>query len=426
MRWRTWTAWSCLVCALVAWGCHGGEAVTDDGGTAHDAQANDAYVPPLPVPEGPLGLNDVSILFPLPSRVSSPHTLLLSSAGKGGPLLSRADFDRIPVFAEDPRPELAYDTFHVVAMRVDPCFPDLAALTHDPASCRRQIRLVAQPLADGEADHPITFAQDSAIHLLFDLDAEPFDALVGALVALRAGRAFDAGEVLDVHPVLRSEGEGGPLGAALRALILEHAGPATLSQYTFMRGDENFVWDFGGVRVRGEERTPIAIHGIEAGEATDPRRQIIAFDFEPVAVTPATAHSRSIEVLFGARRFDDLEMPGEGEFYFPGTPDEQRAAIAAALRIENPDELHPENVDCASCHVAGPVRARFEAATSPATDLPRFRSGFDLTLSTAPAFVGQPNRVRAFGYFHETPVLSQRTVNESAAVATALNAMLAQ
>lgn len=421
MRGYSYWVSCCVLCACFGWGCQATEVVEDDGGVPPDARLNeDAQLPP---PTGPLGLNDVSILFPLPTRVSSPHTLRLSSPGNGGPLLSRADFDRIPVFAEDPQPELEYEDFHVVGARVDPCFPDLAALTNDPASCRRQIRLVAQPLVDGALAEPSTVAQDSAIHLLFDLDVASFDALVAVLVALREDRPSDPTEVLDVHPVLRSEGEGGSVGTALRALILEHAGPATLSKFTFMRGDENFFWDFGGVKVEGESRTPIAIHGIEATEEADPYTQFIGFDFGPVTVHPPTDHSRSMEVLFGERSSD--VVGGEG-FSFTGTLEEQRAAHEAAQRIENPRERHPENVDCASCHLAGPLRARFEETGGAGSDRFRFRSGFDLTLTTPAEFVGQPNRVRAFGYFHSSPSLSQRAVNESAAVAEALNAMLAQ
>jgi hypothetical protein len=411
---------------------HGDGAAEGDASLA-DAPTRDAYVPdagpfdagpPPPPPTGPLGLSDVSTLFPLPSSLAASSLLALDAEGNGGPLLDAARFAEIPVFRPDAAGAggdsgpLDYGVFRVVAARVDPCFPSLALLESDPSACRRQMRLVAQPIRE---EGGVVYAADSAIHLLFDLTEPQFTAMIDELLAMRGARAFDPTEVLDVHPVLADEGDDGPFGAMVRAWILRHAGTATLSQVTFVRGDENFVWQFGGFRVQSDgSLLPIEIDGLHVapGDAIDVQR--LRFNFGPTSPSPATDLSDGIASLFGIPA-GTRDMP---YWVYPSEP-EVHAGLEAAFRIESPREVDADHADCVTCHLAGPVRIRAESMGHTSEGRLRFRSGWDLSLSSDDAVLGRPNRIRAFGYSREGATISQRTVNESAAVADALNAMLA-
>ena len=236
-----------------------------DGAESDAAPFVDAFVPP---PRGPLGLNDVSVLFPLPVSAASDELLALSSEGDDGVLLTRDHFDAIEVFEAETE---AYERFRVVALRVDPCFPDLAALSTAPSSCRPQLRLVAQPLFDF-VDGSSVGASDSAIHLLYDLPASQLAGVVSALVEVADG---DLSAPLGVDPVIEREGLSGNRASRLRALVLENCGPSTLRQVTFMRGDDPFTWQFGGFDVR-----------VDGSRRDLERDQTILSSFGPVSVHP--------------------------------------------------------------------------------------------------------------------------------------------
>lgn len=376
-------------------------------------------------PMGHLGPSDVSMLFPLPARLSAATALRLDSAGARGPLLPRARFDSIDVFrgnSGQADPALAYERFRIVGVRFDPCFPSLQALRTAPATCRRQIRLVAQPL-DDDPSGTGTQAADSAIHLLYDLDEASFQAVIARLVGLRGGRPPEDG-VLGINPLIAREGAAGATAEAIRALILAQAGEDRLSQFTFMQGQEFTGWKFGGLRVQPNRReVPLPIAG-----TTEPRQTIFAAHSAATTVSPATSLVRALGPLLGV--FSPSDCPprviGCVAFRLTGTPAEQVGAMQTALDIENPRLHHAEDVDCAGCHLAGPLRGRGLEKGLSTEGLNAFRSTWNLSLGNAPEHVGKTNVLRAFGYFGSRPVLSQRAVNESAAVAEAINEVLAR
>jgi hypothetical protein len=369
-----------------------------------------------------LAPSDLAVLFPLPASVDSAALLRLDADALNGPLLSEAQFAAIPVF-QNQVPAVAYDDFRIVGMRVDPCFPDLGALKTNPAACRRQIRLVAQPFVSGFEG--VVFTEDEAIHLLYDLDAAAFNDVLERLVALRGDRPVDANAVLGVHPQLASEGEDGPTGAALRALILEHVGPKQLKRYTFVRGDENFTWIWGGLDVTASALVPVAIHGL-ATELADHTQEITA-NFGLMDIYPRTPEADGLEALMGDNACAENAPIGCAEVALSRPAEQIQAALTTALAIENPKRHSPESVDCASCHQAGPLSARAVRDFGKSTaGIEHYESSWNLALGNSAELTGAPNRVRAFGYFSTEPVLSQRTVNEAAAVADAVNRLLAE
>ncbi len=356
-------------------------------------------------------MNDVSVLFPLPSTIEEAAQLSLASAGKGGPLLTEARFAAIPVFADNPLPERAYDRWRIVAARIDPCFPDLAVLVSNPAACRR-LRLVAQPLATDPLGAVV--ADDAAIHLLYDLSAADFDAMTVAWLAVATDQTRDPRTTLGIHPVIANEGLAGPTATTLREVaITTYAGAATLSQYTFVEG-RGVAWEFGGLRVDGAGQNALPIHGIE-----DASGQVTVSDTDGVfGVSPASAEVRAMEPLAG-------EVTGGGVGGGEVTLTASAAAITAALRmtltVDDPTLLNADTVDCASCHLATRARERARTLGASSAGLPRFAiAGFDLSLGDLGSAAASPQQQRAFGYNGREAMWNQRVVNESAAVAAAL------
>ena len=86
---------------------------------------------------GSWGLNDVSILFPLPTQADVERTLSPSSDGGTGALIAKSYLGLLPNMK---------GPLVVVGLRVDPCFPKIDTL---PSLCRRQIRLIWQSLILG-------------------------------------------------------------------------------------------------------------------------------------------------------------------------------------------------------------------------------------------------------------------------------------
>jgi hypothetical protein len=303
--------------------------------------------------------------------------------------------------------EAPYDSLRVVAARVDPCFPAAQA-----GGCVRQVRLVAQPLG---AEAPLT-TLDAAVHLLYDLDAPAWERLVAGLGSLRALAAgATQGKPLGVHPVLKAQGLDGPYAKALAALLLEHAGESTLSKVAIMSlGKSDVTWTFHQFEPRGAGLVGAAIPRIGSADsqvasvlfmeshALDARRTLA---FDPVPSPSA------LDAISSTDRIQAAD------------PAALTAGLKAALAIERPGATaNPRTVDCATCHLASPARGHAERLRKIDTAAwpERFRvDGFDLRRDDE---IGDDARsLRAFGYFGTKSAVSQRVVNESAAVAAALS-----
>lgn len=388
-----------------------------DGSTDADAG------PPLPVR---VGVNDVSVLFPLPASAADANALRLSTAGNGGPLFGQDDFDRISVFQaqEGPgsEPPFPYDTWRVVSARIDPCFPSLSFLESDPSMCRHQLRVVAQPISPAEGPGFAGF-EDAAIHLLYDLSESDFRTLATAWINLGGTEMRDGREALGVSPRMTSEGLSGAYATGVRNLIVEYAGSATLSQFTFVIG--RFVsWDFGGFRVTPTGRVPVQIHGIPADVALQTTTTDSASD-DPFDVSPSTAEADGLDALSGAVEITDGPIGGT-RFYLNATEEELAAAARLSFELDNPtSSFNPDTLDCSTCHLAGRARDRGIAHGLDVTGLPRYENArHNLEIELGSAVTDHVSQQRAFGYRGNEAMINHRVVNESAAVADSLEAML--
>lgn len=368
------------LCGLSA-GC--GDAVSsEDAGTGSDAAAA----------LGRLGLNDLSILYPLPTTFSQPGYLLASDVGARGELLPQSIYDTIPTFPVRVADGLEYARMRVVAIRFDTC-----GGSGDP--CEPQIRLVMQPVStDGSF-------RDSALHLFYAIEPDAVPALVTSLRALRAmAPEADPSGPLDVHPSLVAQGVEGAYGTALRELVLSHTGAENLVRMTFFLRAPPVVevWFLGGFDIADGVATTMEIVGVGAGNQRVIHTELAGggYDYE---LTPITDVPEDHAVMLSS---EDATAADDAT---------RQAAYRALLRVQNPDLHVVDALPCAGCHVASYITSR--AATehdlhADAFPEDAFQSDYDLTVRGGAA--SEPSSLRAFGYFYEVPMISHRTVNETA------------
>lgn len=365
---------------------------------------------PLPVTGGPkLTLNDVSFLLPLPTVNREASLLGMTADGAMGPLLPRRLYDGLPVLVEGESADQLYGELRVVSVRIDPCFPG----STPPAapSCVKQLRLVAQPLFT--KDGAVT-TRDATVHLFYALPDATFAQAVKTLFVLDDAAGDMTNGPLDVHPVIRRQGLDGPYHGKLKQLVLDACGSATLSRVAFMSVDaQGSLWQFGAFNVVGGLLVDDLIPRM-------PMLKVQAFQefgsesFRNGALVPAAANDQ----------LDTLIREADMRLADRRTLDK---ALTSALRIEHPERSSPKTIDCASCHVAS--RARTNAERFHGIDNSGHADLFaapEFDLTRLDAVKEQPRALRAFGYFGRDSAFSQRTINESAAVAKALEALRAQ
>ena len=355
-----------------------------------------------------LGLDDVSVLFPLPSSLADDHVLALATPANGGPLLPEAVFDQIEVYAAHPSAERAYAAWRIVAARLDPCFPDLALLDDAPARCQPQLRLVAQPLialADGRIG-----ASDNAIHLLYVLSPAEFRELATRWVAVGTARTHDPTRPLGVHPELAAQGLDGAIATELRALVVAYAGPATFAKLTYVAGGNGTTWQYGGLHPEGGELVRSVIPDIGTSDPAGGTLQTTTVDAAGgFTISPSSPESAGLTVLGAAR----------------AEPHALAAAAQLSLDLDNQDVYHLDAADCSSCHIAGRARARSLARGMRVDDLAAYSNpAFDLALALPDAIRQAPQQQRGFGYNGADAVWSQRAIDDSAAIADAISTMV--
>ncbi len=366
-------------------------------------------LPPTPVARtnAPrLDLNDVSFLMPLPTPTRLDSLLSMSSEGALGPLLPKRLYDGLPLLVEGKEKDSLFSELKVVSVRVDPCFPGSAPPA--PPSCIKQVRLVAQPVV---VENGAVTTRDATVHLFYSLVAVRFEAVVQRLFELDAMAGDVTSGALDVNPMLRRQGLDGPYGAAVRSLVLEACGEGTLTRVAVMSVDaQGATWQFTAFDVREGALVDDVIPRLPMLKA-QAFQEFGSESFRNGSLVPA-ALGDSLDLLLSEREMRLLDRRSLDK------------ALTSALRIEHPERSSPKTVDCASCHVASRARRNAEAFHQVDTSqhVDRFAlAGFDL--SRVDGAKDDPRALRAFGYFGPQSAFSQRTINESAAVAKTLEAL---
>ncbi len=349
---------------------------------------------------GRLDVNDVSFLFPLPPALGGNELFSLSTQGAKGMLLPVGLRGVLPDLMS-PVPEGHLPDTRIISARFDPCF---RSGTSGP--CRPQLRLVGQPLVMQAGQ--VTTA-DATIHLFYELTAAELATAVTKLRALkvRAGAATDC-RPLSLHPVMRAQGLSGPYATELKALLLELSGDAALSRVAVMQlRRPGAFWSFFAFNRVGSAlvadpvpRTTVESQGFDV---SDTSAETGFFGPEPTGST--------LPLLVDRLRLQAAAVANV------------QGAVEEAYRVENPLLENPGTIDCVSCHLADRGRdmaSRIRGVTLASSAKRYVSPGFDLSLVDAGRGIGSQ---RAFGYIGREPSFTQRTVNESAEVAKALNGL---
>lgn len=355
-------------------------------------------------------LNDVSYLLPLPQQKEDSGLLKISAKGRGGELIPSALIEFIPFISFDMNRESTRESLRLLAVRIDPCFP-----LPTPQSCQRQIRLVWQPVvltAQGEVQ-----TVDAALHSFYVLSEQDWISLLVDLQKWKARYSPGTDSLpLQVHPAWQNEGSGSPSLKAFHQVITRYAGKENLTRVTAMllrRG--GLMWTFLGYSVDGDKLQSFEIPRLNGKKAQGFINLAMPPDrFSNGGISPFPRGEDIINTLVAGS--DLLEAQDE---------DTIRREARAAFRIENPKAFNPENMDCASCHVAQPAlhwvlnnrpQLRVEQLWSS-----EIYKNARYNLSNPSSLAANTQVIRAFGYFGADVAISQRVINESAEVADSLN-----
>jgi hypothetical protein len=384
-----------MLVALAACGStpsqHHADAPTAD--TLPDGQL-DALVPSTEALDG----LDVSFLFPLPNTAGDLDTLLaLDDPGNAQPLLTRALFAQLPTIAESPGSD-EYGAIRVVAARIDPCAPRAGG------SCAIELRLIAQHI---ELDvHGLPMSHDGALHLLYEVSREQ-SWLARRVRELKSLRPTASADVLGPDPVLVAVGPDSAYAHALRSLIRDMASTSTLYRITEITMALGVEWDFLSFHVQGgvATREPIPELGVDTlqqvFDLSQPTTRVVALRPAPdAALAPVLDSTR----------------------WTTAADDEWRAAIAESLYLDNPHLAAVAATDCASCHVA--TRTRRAATAARPIDLSMLPQAFPPTsLDSGDQGGASPRAILAFSYVGRTPLVTDRTRNDTVRAADELNAV---
>lgn len=343
--------------------------------------------------------NDISVLVPLPNEVNFAQMLSPQDQGAQGILIPEKIFAVLPQLVPEYENTVTYrDQLKAVGIRIDPCFVEGVG----PWSCRQQIRIVWQPVL--VAAQTVT-TRDAAVHTFYDFDPVAFQSLWQRWKALSSG---DPGEPLQIHPRLAKEGLEGPYWQSLKKLILENCGEKNLTRITAMNvmsGEQ--LWIFMGFEVQQGQTSPIEIARIQR-----PSQGVIisspGFKHFNGKVMPPPKQDPDF-VNFVA---DSISV----KKYF--SEEQIKTLMGKIIAYENPQTHNPGTLDCVSCHVAQSAVQWGKSHFSQwnwdldfAKD--RYPGGDELSNVTQGPL--RTNLLRAFGYFHNQPAISQRVINESAA-----------
>lgn len=347
--------------------------------------------------------NDISILVPLPEVSKLPLLISPEEGGRQGPLIPVNTFKALPQLVPEYDNSLTYhDQLKVLGIRIDPCFVEGSG----PLSCRRQIRLVWQPVV---VSSDVVTTRDAAVHSFYEFDDKTFWAIWRAWRGLALG---DPAEPLQVHPRLRAQGLAGNYWKELRSLLLEHCGEKNLVRITAMNvmsGEQ--LWVFMGFEVHKGQTIPIQIARIER-----PSQGVIigsmGFQNYNGRVMPPPPQDPDV-VQFIADSSSVKKYVSE---------DQIKIMVGKFFEYENPLKHNPGTLDCVSCHVAAGATQWAEinfAHWDWKNDfVTRYRGSGNLHNTTRGGL--RTNRLRSFGYFHNQPAISQRTINETAVTLQAL------
>ncbi len=416
----------------------------------------------------PLAPNDVTILFPLPTRQDDLETLLSIgelSGEDGGSVFTQVDFDQMIALAEGEVPAIGnkkiklddkarnFANWKIAGIRFDPSAPGDSKELIDTFGRRPQLRLVIQPVS---ANGQQVVAHDVAIHLIFDFikgieqsapgvvgrsipDDELTTEIVEDLAKIKAACSdlgIETDGELSVHPGLTSN-SAREVSGLIKSFLSAHLNRVRFNSGAIMGlnngGPEPWIF-LSMLRVPVETGKFVPLPSPGLGPVADHRfAQMISFLDQPnVQPVPSTTNRGDISAdlrLSGAERRGvstavlftgaDLAKPAQ-----IGLTDQEGAILDKELTnadivdwIANPEKSHFFNTDCISCHTESTRRVLL--------NIPRSQFAFRLQSSTAvqerKTMPASRWNVRNFGWFKDKSTISMRTENETMDVVEFIN-----
>jgi hypothetical protein len=394
--------------ALLAASCGGHQEAT---AAVVETPAPDASAPSDPGPYFPLGMNDVTILAPLPASAASP-TILRASDLKSGkstvennedePVLGYDAFLGLVKWVPDNMlPIGTYDRLQIVALRFDLCDRS------KPGPCTRsddgRLRMVLQAIADDAT------AEDVALHVFYSVPNDEVPGLIGELRALARIQSEPPSSPLKASPALASGNAA--YANALRDLVRRHASHRRFVRLTtILRQPPPFApnaWYMTGIV------DPAGIAPVRVGDS------IVSAE-APVLVAHASYDVESPSEAYGNAIND--KPPGldgilKGDGFESHTDARKKEELALLATVDNPLVSSPDTAQCIACHASTVVAAN--RATRAGIDLGaitgRYTSTHDLSIDAGHSRETDLS-LRALGWLGSTPMISQRVVNETAQV----------
>ena len=352
-----------------------------------------------------LGLNDVTMLVPMPQTATTVLLRAADSGDDGTALLPRALYDRLndaeipnePVFGSIVGD--IYADLQVAAVRFDLCD------RIEPGACPDsdgRLRVVYQAVADTT---PIR-AIDAAFHAFYTIPSADLPSLVAELRALSQIQNAEMASPLRPSPAL-TESTTGEYATRLVKLVTKYAGTGNLTRVTFFAQPLQFGavrWVFRGVEKQQQDAfADIVIPGID--ETT---QQAILVGEPGFEVLPIVDQPKGFALVVSEMDFAAARAAS------------QREALEALAAADNPLAHTPETLQCVTCHVSTVVeKDRAAVAAVDPLGLGNRYASIDYDLTVPPM---TDRTLRALGWLQDAPLIAQRTANESAQVAIEMDA----
>lgn len=362
-------------------------------------------------PSWRLGMNDVTILTPLPADYRTPVLLGATDVGQDGAALVPKDlFDRLArsCFASSSSSECRgdqevllpddYQNLHLVALRFDLCdhnVPETCAPGADAS-----LRLVWQPVR-GER-----FFHDAALHAFFSIPNTRLPAALATLRELAQLQRMPVASALAVSPGL-SDPQKPAYAEGLRAFVRAYAERTRLVRLSV---NANPVY-FQEIRwlMRGLERRTDGTFGDSVIPGSTTVRQEVFLRDQGFAVQPSVDLPAGMAGVVSSTTFS-LESIAERD-----------AMVEALVASEHPLKVALDTAPCVACHVS----TQLLAVRAPQLEPPRLPGAYvtshNVTVDADPQKFGFS--LRALGYDGQMPVISRRVAHETAQVLTEIERM---
>ena len=368
----------------------GGSGGAGTGGTGTGGTGTGGSVAPT------LGMNDVTILLPLPLSSAEPVLLrAFDSADDGEALVPYELVDRLgddPLGSDSLIFPDTYDRLHLVAVRFDLC--DHETPGPCPTSGDASLRLVFQRLDDSGG------ADDTGFHAFYTiLEAE----IPAALKALAELSLLRTGPAEPLGPSVSLSEDNPAYAEKLRAFVLAYGGASRLVRLTMNAQSAisaQIKWNLRGLERQGTDFVDMTITGTSETIQTVTLQSDAFFEVEPASDLP-----------------QGLGLALDGVAFQAAEEADQLAALGAFVAIDNQLTNAPDTVACVACHTSTVALAmRSEDLGADPSSLPgRYETPFDVSVAEGKSQTTDFT-LRAFGYLNYDPMISQRVANDTALV----------